>query len=119
MSTTTTKIWAGVATAAAVAALAFTGTASASEGDETGTTTRDRTELCARLDDFHEFTSDRLAEIEHRIGYLTTQRDRLAEAGRDDLVARIDAGIERLHARAERVQDRVEKVDAWAAEHCS
>jgi hypothetical protein len=100
--------------------IAVAGTAGASDDSTTAPRARgDRAAMvCEHLDAIDAQMAERLAHIASRQGWLADKRATAVAAGRDEMVARIDAASAKLTERAATVQERIGRLDTWAAEHC-
>ena len=118
-----TTLRAGIAALALVGALGLAGTAAATD-DATRHAHRptDRggraAQVCEHLDEIDAKVATHLETIAARQARLAERRAEAEAAGRDRLVERIDRVSARLTERIAAVQDRIERLDAWAAEHC-
>lgn len=115
------KLTTGIAAFALTGALALGGTAFASGGDDSGSgpTGARAAEVCANLDTITEIANGRIAEMNHRIDYLTNLQTKATAAGKTELATRIGTKITKLNERLAKVTERLAKLPAWAAEHCT
>lgn len=120
--TTRRTIWTtvGAAVLAGTIGLAAAGTASAAEEPTAPASGRgDRAaQVCTHLDEIESRMSDHLEHIANRQTWLATRRAEAEAAGRDEIVDRIDRVSARLADRAVKVQERIDRLDTWASEHC-
>ncbi|MGD9996045.1 MAG: hypothetical protein AB7L17_21060 [Ilumatobacteraceae bacterium] len=119
------KRWTAVAAstvAAVIGTVALAGTASATtdaSGETPPRSREDRTALmCEHLDEIEARMASHLELITGRQSWLATKRAAAVEAGLDAVVERIDRVSARLTERQARVEQRSERLTAWAATHC-
>jgi hypothetical protein len=98
---------------------ALAGTAAASEGtppaDGAGRTER----ICNNADRIESAITKRIATIEGRIGKLTQARDRASNAGKTELVARIDGAITKANEHLANAQNRLAQFQGWVDTNCA
>jgi hypothetical protein len=111
-------IWMGISALTIAGTLAIGGSASAEGADSTPPSGDRGARICANYESITARLDHLLTEIQRKIDWLTSKKVRAEEAGRTDLVARIDAAIAKLNERAARVQARKDQLTTWVTEHC-
>lgn len=111
------KIGIGIASLALVGGLGFASSASAAGASAPARPPAEK--VCARIDDINAHfakVAERTAKMTEK---LTAMRARAEEAGKTEAVARIDAKLAKVAERAAHAAQRLEKINTWAAEHCT
>jgi hypothetical protein len=75
--------------------------------------------VCAHQDQIKDLMNQRKSLISGRLSLLQETRISASDAGATKLVARIDTRIAKAQAEATKVDGRMEKLTAWAGEHCT
>jgi hypothetical protein len=117
-----TNLRAGIAGLTLVGTLSVAGAAAAADSVSAPATGGDRggraAQVCEHLDEIDARVATHLETIAQRQARLIERRAEADAAGRHRLVERIDRVTARLAERTAAMQERIERLDAWAAEHC-
>jgi len=109
---------------AAVVTLTFAGASAALAGDDADGGSHPGREariakVCENPEQAIAKLTERQTKVNERIAKLTEMRTKASDAGRPELVAKIDGRLERLRQRLAKLTDRLAKAPDWIAEHCS
>ena len=113
-----------LAAIAVVAGLGFSGVASAAGEDDTSgerpaaTARVSNEERCEKAEAILARADALLAKIADFEARLAELKEKAIEAGREELVERIDQWLARLAALTDKIETRVARVEAWVGEHC-
>jgi hypothetical protein len=81
--------------------------------------TPDRTaRICANADRIESGIERRIERIEQHLAKLAQLRERAANAGRDEFVARIDNAIAKANERLANAQGRLAQFGDWVVANC-
>ncbi len=75
--------------------------------------------ICQNADRIESTLTNRIARIEERLGKLAQARQRAVEAGKDEVVARIDAATAKAEEHKAKAQGRLAQFTEWVGANCA
>ncbi len=113
-----TRIAGSFALATMLSIGALGGIASAQDNSTPSSGSERSGRICQNADRIESTLTNRIARIEERLGKLAQARQRAEDAGRDEVVARIDAAILKAQEHMAKVQGRLAQFTEWVGANC-